>query len=83
MLRELASRHDPGVAVTTPLTVGFTDCHYFRERGIPCYGFAPFRVGADDFSRFHGNDERLSVANMEFGTRFTYELVARLAGARP
>lgn len=82
VLGELAARYDPGAVVTTPLTVGFTDCHYFRERGIPCYGFAPFRIGDDDFSRFHGNDERLSVSNLAFGTRFTYELVARLAGAR-
>jgi acetylornithine deacetylase/succinyl-diaminopimelate desuccinylase-like protein len=80
VLGELAARHDPGAVVTTPLTVGFTDCHYFRERGIPCYGFAPFRIGGDDFTRFHGNDERLSVANVELGTRFTYELVSRLAG---
>jgi acetylornithine deacetylase/succinyl-diaminopimelate desuccinylase-like protein len=81
ILEALAAQYDPGAVVTTPLSVGFTDCHYFRERGIPCYGFAPFHVGRDDFTRFHGNDERLSVANVEFGTRFTYELVARLAGA--
>jgi acetylornithine deacetylase/succinyl-diaminopimelate desuccinylase-like protein len=81
VLGELAARYDPSAVVTTPLAVGFTDCHYFRERGIPCYGFAPFRVGGGDFARFHGNDERLSVSNVEFGTRFTYELVARLAGA--
>lgn len=82
VLRELARRHDPGAPVTTPLTVGFTDCHYFRERGIPCYGFAPFRAGADDFSRFHGNDERLSLENLAFGSRFMLELVERLAGAQ-
>ncbi len=82
VLRELAAEYDPGAVVTTPLAVGFTDCHYFRERGIPCYGFWPFRIGGDDISGAHGNDERLSVANLKWGTRFTYELVARLAGAR-
>jgi len=82
VLRELAAEHDPDAVVTTPLAVGFTDCHYFRERGIPCYGFWPFRIGGDDISGAHGNDERLSVANLEWGSRFTYELVTRLAGAK-
>jgi acetylornithine deacetylase/succinyl-diaminopimelate desuccinylase-like protein len=30
----------------------------------------------------HGNDERISIANLKSGTRMLYELVARLAGAQ-
>jgi len=80
-LRAMAARRHPQAIVTATLAVGFTDCHYFRERGIPCYGFAPFAVSDDDMSRFHGNDERLSLHNIRSGTRFTVELLERLAGA--
>jgi acetylornithine deacetylase/succinyl-diaminopimelate desuccinylase-like protein len=82
VLRELAAKHDPGAVVTPQVSAGFTDCHYFREHEIPCYGFWPFRLAMDDIAGAHGNDERLSVANMTWGSRLTYELVSRLAGAR-
>ena len=79
VLRELAGEIDPGVKVTTPLLTGFTDCHFFREKGIPCYGFAPFRLPAKELAGVHGNDERLSLDNLAFGTRTMIELVRRLA----
>jgi acetylornithine deacetylase/succinyl-diaminopimelate desuccinylase-like protein len=76
--REL-SPSDPVPKLTTPLLTGATDCRYFRERAIPCYGFMPFKLGPDDYEGFHGNDERLSVENVWFGTRALYEIVKRLA----
>lgn len=48
---------------------GFTDSHYFREKGIASYGFMPFEITRDDEQRMHGVDERLSVANLREGTR--------------
>ena len=80
-LREIAARRHPGALVESMLAIGFTDCHYFRERGIPCYGFLPFELSDRDAALVHGNDERLSVANLKSGTRLCYELVAKLAGA--
>jgi acetylornithine deacetylase/succinyl-diaminopimelate desuccinylase-like protein len=82
VLRELAARRHPGAPVTTPLAVGFTDCHFFRERGIPCYGFVPIQVRESDVVQVHGNDERVSIENIRSGTRLTYEIVSRLAGAQ-
>ena len=82
-LREIAARRHPGVVVASPLATGFTDCHYFREKGIPCYGFVPYELSDRDAALVHGNDERLSIANVKSGTRLLYELVSRLAGARP
>jgi acetylornithine deacetylase/succinyl-diaminopimelate desuccinylase-like protein len=78
-LQEVANNHDPGARVTTPLVVGFTDCHYFREKGIPCYGFMPFKLTEKEAALLHGNDERLSVDNVKFGTRVMYEIVQELA----
>jgi acetylornithine deacetylase/succinyl-diaminopimelate desuccinylase-like protein len=82
VLREIAARRHPGAPVTTPLAVGFTDCHFFRERGIPCYGFVPIQVRESDVVQVHGNDERVSIENIRSGTRLTYEIVSRLAGAQ-
>jgi acetylornithine deacetylase/succinyl-diaminopimelate desuccinylase-like protein len=82
VLREIAARRNPGALVERVLATGFTDCHYFRERGIPCYGFLPFELSDRDAALVHGNDERLSIANLKSGTRLSYELVAKLAGAR-
>jgi acetylornithine deacetylase/succinyl-diaminopimelate desuccinylase-like protein len=78
-LQEVANNHNPGARVTTPLVVGFTDCHYFREKGIPCYGFMPFKLTEKEAALLHGNDERLSVDNVKFGTRVMYEIVQELA----
>jgi acetylornithine deacetylase/succinyl-diaminopimelate desuccinylase-like protein len=78
-LQQVANNHDPGARVTTPLVVGFTDCHYFREKGIPCYGFMPFKLTEKEAALLHGNDERLSVDNVKFGTRVMYEIVQELA----
>jgi acetylornithine deacetylase/succinyl-diaminopimelate desuccinylase-like protein len=83
VLREISALHHEGIPVSTPLAVGFTDCHYFRERGIPCYGFAPFVVPESAVKTVHGNDERISVENVKRGTRLTFEIVKRLADAQP
>jgi acetylornithine deacetylase/succinyl-diaminopimelate desuccinylase-like protein len=79
VLEGVAGELDPGVKVTTPLLTGFTDCHFFREKGIPCYGFIPFRLPAKELGGVHGNDERVSLENVKFGTRTMVEIVRRLA----
>ena len=78
VLREIANNLHPGVKVATPLAIGFTDCHYFRERSIPCYGFMPFKRTDKDAEGIHGHDERISVENVTFGTRVMYEIVRRM-----
>ena len=79
VLEGIAGQADPGVKVTTPLTSGFTDCHFFREKGIPCYGFTPFRLSARELATVHGNDERLSLENVRAGTRTMVEILRKLA----
>ncbi|MCH8073730.1 MAG: M20/M25/M40 family metallo-hydrolase [Proteobacteria bacterium] len=59
--RHLGSRVMPSVAT------GFTDSHFTRDLGIPSYGFDPIVVPEAEFSRIHGNDERVSVAAFKRG----------------
>jgi acetylornithine deacetylase/succinyl-diaminopimelate desuccinylase-like protein len=38
---------------------GVTDARYFRERGVPAYGFSPFALAAEETSGIHAIDERI------------------------
>ena len=67
----------PGAMVVPGVTTGFTDSHFFRDLGITSYGFSPFLVPAADGRGVHGNDERISVANMVRGTEVMIELLER------
>ena len=71
-----AGERDPGVRVTTPMLTGATDRPFYRALGIVTYGFDPFKVDKADAQRgVHGNDERVSVANVGFGVHYLYDVL--------
>ena len=74
---ERASRErDPNALVTTPMLTAATDRPTYRRLGIITYGFDPFKVEASDIQTgMHGNNERLSVANVAFGLKYTYDVL--------
>ena len=78
VITEFAQKYDPGVTVVAPLVRGFTDCHYFRERGMPCFGFMPLRNTTSGEGLVHGVDERIAVDSLKFGVRAMYEVVRKL-----
>jgi acetylornithine deacetylase/succinyl-diaminopimelate desuccinylase-like protein len=49
------------------VATGFTDSHFTRDLGIASYGFDPIVVPEAEFSRIHGNDERVNVAAFRRG----------------
>jgi len=66
-------------AVVVPsMTVGGTDNRFLRARGISAYGFAPCVLSAEERAGFHGNDEYLTVENLQMGCELTYEIVRRM-----
>jgi acetylornithine deacetylase/succinyl-diaminopimelate desuccinylase-like protein len=77
-ISELARANDGDVPVLAPLVTGFTDCHFFREKKIPCYGFLPMRSSAGGESLVHGNNERLSLNHFNFAIRAMFELMEKL-----
>ena len=79
-VREVVSRRHGRSEVVPNILSGFTDSHYFRELGIHCYGFMPFLLIDEELRRIHGNDERISVENMERGPRILYEVMEKLCG---
>ncbi len=69
----------PGVPVTTYLFQAGTDAAAWRSRDIPVYGIYPYPISADDLTRMHGNDERVSVESLKQGTDLIYKTLLQVA----
>jgi acetylornithine deacetylase/succinyl-diaminopimelate desuccinylase-like protein len=68
-------------AIVVPgMTIGGTDNRFLREKGIPAYGFIPCLLSPEERRGFHGNDEFLTVENLQMGCELMYEIVRRMAG---
>jgi acetylornithine deacetylase/succinyl-diaminopimelate desuccinylase-like protein len=67
----------PEAALLPRVTAGFTDSRTLRRRGIPSYGFVPMLVSPEDQGGMHGNNERISVANIRLGLEVLYRVVER------
>ena len=66
-------------AVVVPaMTVGATDNRFLRDRGIPAYGFIPCLLSSEEAAGFHGNNEFLTVENLNMGCELMYEVVRRM-----
>jgi acetylornithine deacetylase/succinyl-diaminopimelate desuccinylase-like protein len=81
-LQEAARRQFSGVEVTPYLFQAATDASPWRSRGIPVYGIYPYPIDADDLSRMHGNDERVSVESLAQGTQMIYQTLVAAASRR-
>ena len=72
----------PGVLVAPALMLGGTDSRHMVPIADNVYRFSPIRARAEDLARFHGTDERISIANYGELIRFYHRLVSRAAGDR-
>ena len=79
VIGEYAQASDPGAPIVFPMGSGFTDCHFFRAKGIPCLGFLPRRSRPSEEGMVHGINERVSVQSVKSDIRAMYELVHKLA----
>jgi carboxypeptidase PM20D1 len=70
----------PGVVVAPGLMIGGTDSRHMEEVAENVYRFSPVRARAEDLSRFHGTDERISVENYVEMIRFYETLIRHAAG---
>jgi acetylornithine deacetylase/succinyl-diaminopimelate desuccinylase-like protein len=75
---DVTKAHYPNAAIVPSVSTGFTDSHFFRDRGISSYGYAPFLVPIADESGVHGNNERLSIQNIRTGTQMMWEIVSKM-----
>ena len=68
---------DPGARLLPYMLSAGTDAKAFSRLGIRNFGFTPLRLPAElDFTAlFHGVDERVPTAALEFGTRVLHRLL--------
>lgn len=78
IIEEVTLKHFPGAQVIPSVASGFTDSHFFRDLGIVAYGYGPYASGPSEMGRFHGNDERVSVENIQQGVEVLLEIVETL-----
>ncbi|MBC7790510.1 MAG: M20/M25/M40 family metallo-hydrolase [Anaerolineae bacterium] len=70
---------NPNMVCVPYLSTGATDSARLRQWGMQSYGLLPFPLNQDDEDRMHGNDERIPLESLEFGTKLIFGAIARVA----
>ncbi len=71
-------REQAGATLVPGLVTGGTDAKRVAPLGTKVYGFVPMRYEGPSMAGLaHNHDERVSVANLEFGTRVLFSVVER------
>ena len=65
----------PEVVVLPFMSTGATDGAVLRENGIPTYGILPFPMEMEDELRMHGDNERVPVAALGWGTEYLFRVL--------
>ena len=74
----VAKRHHPEALVLPSMLTGFTDSHYFREKGIVSYGFSGIALQAGENYGVHGPNERIPLASLGQATHILFEILQQL-----
>jgi acetylornithine deacetylase/succinyl-diaminopimelate desuccinylase-like protein len=77
-IRDVCATIMPEAALLPRVTAGFTDSRTLRRRGVPAYGFVPMLLAPEEQGGMHGNNERISVANLRTGVEVLYNVVERV-----
>jgi acetylornithine deacetylase/succinyl-diaminopimelate desuccinylase-like protein len=77
-IADSAHELEPAIAVVPYLSTGVTDSARLRRLGVNAYGILPFPMVQADEERMHGNDERVPIASLHFGTRLIYGAIERI-----
>ena len=66
----------PGTTVIPFMSTGATDGAALRAVGIPTYGILPFPLTGEDERRMHGDNERVPVGALAWGTEYLYRVLS-------
>jgi carboxypeptidase PM20D1 len=68
----------PGEPVVPILSPAASDCRFWRAAGVPCYGWVPFLIDAQDLHSVHGPNERVSISDFGNGIEALFRAVVGL-----
>jgi carboxypeptidase PM20D1 len=71
----------PDVVVAPGLMIGGTDSRHFDLVADNVYKFSPVRARPEDLPRFHGTNERISIANYVELIQFYHQLIGNASSA--
>ncbi len=83
LMTALGKLADDEDSVVVPMMIaGFTDSHYFRQKGLDCYGFVPIESTQAEMRGVHGVNERIGVKELGAGVRRMIELLKLIGGRK-
>jgi acetylornithine deacetylase/succinyl-diaminopimelate desuccinylase-like protein len=71
---------DDKARVVPAMTAGFTDSHYFRQKGLIAYGFIPIDLTPQQERGVHGINEHIPVKELGAGIRRMVQLLEYVGG---
>ena len=71
----------PGTVVAPGLMLGGTDSRHFQALSADIFKVSPVRARPEDLDRFHGTNERISLANLAEMVRFYHRVLQLTAGS--
>ena len=70
LMTALGKLADDEDSIVVPMMIaGFTDSHYFRQKGLDSYGFIPIEASPAEMRGVHGVNERFAVKELGLGVR--------------
>ena len=82
VIQHAIAAQEPGALVAPYLFPAVSDSRFLAPRGVTAYGFVPHRPepGVPPVqSLAHGHDERVSIANLEFGLKVLYAVIEEIS----
>ena len=71
----------PELVVAPGVMLGGTDSRHFEGVADTIYKFSPVRATSEDLKRFHGTNERISIANYVEMIQFYHQLIVNTVPA--
>ena len=80
VLERVSTEYFPGAPVVPAVSTGFTDSHFLRDLAITAYGYEPTVIPLADEAGVHGNNERISVENVQRGVAMMLDILESFVG---
>lgn len=75
-------QNHPEARVIPYLMPATSDSRFFRAMSVPTYGITPVFLSSTELESIHGDNERISLQNLEIGMRNLYQIVSTFCGFR-